>query len=107
MLKSIDLPKKIGVRYIQKTKFLGKVKRMKNKNDRLIRARGVRTQQEMADLCNVAQQTYSNWENGYIPPLRKMLVLEMVTGISKEELFFEFFNLKNRFNEQTITRESA
>lgn len=59
----------------------------------LVAARGKRTQSEIAALCGVEQQTYSHWERGRsTPSIRKMLVLEQVLGVPKEELFFDVFN---------------
>lgn len=60
---------------------------------KLVAARGKRTQSEVAALCGVEQQTYSHWERGRsTPSIRKMLVLEHVLGVPKEELFFDIFN---------------
>lgn len=59
----------------------------------LIQARGERNQIEIAKLCGVAQQTYSHWERGRItPPIQKMLILEKVLGVPKEQLFPDVFN---------------
>lgn len=60
---------------------------------KLIAARGKRTQSEIASLCGVGQQTYSHWERGRsTPPIRKMLVLERILNVPKEELFNDIFN---------------
>jgi len=59
----------------------------------LIAARGKRTQAEIAGLCGVEQQTYSHWERGRTrPSIEKMLLLEKVLGVPKEELFLDVFN---------------
>lgn len=59
----------------------------------LIKARGHRTQDEIAVLCGVKQQTYSHWETGRAtPPIKKMVALEHILGVSKEQLFFDVFN---------------
>jgi transcriptional regulator with XRE-family HTH domain len=63
------------------------------KRYRLVEARGHRTQIEIARMCGVAQQTYSHWETGrQSPPIKKMLLLERVLGVPKEELFVDIFN---------------
>lgn len=62
----------------------------------LIAARGTRTQAEVAVLCGVEQQTYSHWERGRTrPSIEKMLLLEKVLGVPKEELFSDIFNSYN------------
>jgi transcriptional regulator with XRE-family HTH domain len=66
------------------------------KNYELIKARGAKLQKEMADRIGVTQQAYSNWENGNIPPLPKMLLLEEILGVPKEKLFPMAFKLKKR-----------
>ncbi len=59
----------------------------------LIKARGKRTQSEIANLCGVEQQTYSHWERGRSKPsIEKMLLIEKILGVPKEELFFDIFN---------------
>lgn len=59
----------------------------------LMKARGTRTQKEIGRLCGVRQQTYSHWERGRsTPPVEKMLLLEKVLGVPKEELFCDVFN---------------
>ena len=59
----------------------------------LIKARGQRTQAEIAELCGVEQQTYSHWERGRsTPPIQRMLLLEKILSIPKETLFFDVFN---------------
>ena len=67
----------------------------------LIKARGGRTQYEIATLCGVKQQTYSHWERGRSKPsIEKMLLLERILGVPKEELFSDIFN---SFNELSKT----
>lgn len=59
----------------------------------LVSARGNKTQEEIAVLCGVKQQTYSHWETGRVtPPIKKMITLERILGVPKEELFFDVFN---------------
>lgn len=70
---------------------------------RLISARGKRTQSEVAALCGVEQQTYSHWERGRsTPPIKKMLLLEKVLGVPKEELFFDIFNSDNELRKKSV-----
>ncbi len=74
---------------------------MKQNRERaaLIAARGKRTQSEIAALCGVEQQTYSHWERGRTrPSIEKMLLLEKVLGVPKEELFSDIFNSLNELN---------
>jgi len=67
----------------------------------LIKARGKRTQAEIAALCGVEQQTYSHWERGRTrPSIEKMILLERILGVPKEELFSDIFN---SFNELSKT----
>lgn len=59
----------------------------------LINARGNMTQEEIATLCGVKQQTYSHWETGRATPSIKMMVfLEGLLNVPKEELFIDIFN---------------
>ena len=61
--------------------------------DKLIKARGKRTQTEIAELLGVEQQTYSHWERGRSKPsIEKMIFLEKILDVPKEELFFDIFN---------------
>ena len=65
----------------------------------LIKARGGRTQSEIATLCGVEQQTYSHWERGRSKPsIEKMLLLERILGVPKEELFSDIFNSFNELS---------
>jgi len=76
----------------------------------LIKARGKRTQSEIAALCGVEQQTYSHWERGRAKPsIEKMLLLERVLGVPKEELFSDIFNSFNELNndEQAAARDAV
>lgn len=71
---------------------------------KLIAARGKRTQSEIAALCGVEQQTYSHWERGRsTPSIKKMLILERVLGVPKEELFFDIFNSSSELAENKTT----
>lgn len=70
------------------------------KRTALIKARGERTQSEIASLCGVEQQTYSHWERGRSrPSIEKMLILERVLGVPKEELFSDIFNSLNELTQ--------
>lgn len=70
------------------------------KRETLIKARGSLTQTYIASLCGVEQQTYSHWEVGRSKPsIEKMIILEKIFGIPKEELFPDIFN---SFNELEI-----
>lgn len=70
----------------------------------LINARGKKTQEEMAEICGVKQQTYSHWETGRATPSIKMMVfLEKELSVPKEELFFDIFNSFNECGEQFPT----
>ena len=65
----------------------------------LIKARGKRTQKEIAQIVGVGQQTYSHWERGRsAPSIPKMLLLERVLDTPKEILFFDIFNSKIELN---------
>jgi transcriptional regulator with XRE-family HTH domain len=58
----------------------------------LIKARGNRDQKEIANLCDVSQQTYSTWETGKsTPSIKKMLDLEKILNTPKEQLFSDVF----------------
>ncbi len=71
---------------------MGKVKQLKLRMQ-LIKARGKRTQAEIAEKVGVEQQTYSHWERGRsTPSIPKMLLLEKILGTPKETLFFDVFN---------------
>lgn len=62
----------------------------------LISARGSKSQTELAQLCNVKQQTYSHWEVGRATPsVEKMILLERLLGVPKEILFSDVFNSYN------------
>lgn len=70
----------------------------------LINARGKKTQEEVAALLGVKQQTYSHWECGRATPsAAKMLVLEHILGVPKEELFSDIFNSPDELNLPTGT----
>lgn len=59
----------------------------------LIEYRGQRTQEEMAKIFSVTQQTWSNWEKGVsAPPIRIMKQIEIDSGNPMEEIFFDQFN---------------
>jgi len=59
----------------------------------LIKARGKRSQTEIAEKCGVKQQTYSHWERcRATPSIKKMIILEHELGVPKEILFCDVFN---------------
>ena len=65
----------------------------------LVKARGNRTQAEIAKMVGVEQQTYSHWERGRsTPSIAKMLLLEKILNTPKEVLFFDVFNSPNELN---------
>jgi transcriptional regulator with XRE-family HTH domain len=72
----------------------------------LIKARGKRTQIEIARTVGVEQQTYSHWERGRsTPSIAKMLLLEKILNTPKEVLFFDVFNSPaelNKLNKQKL-----
>lgn len=67
---------------------------MELRNELVAARKGLsKKQADIAKLCGVEQQTYSHWERGRsTPSLQKMVLLEKIFGISKEELFFDVFN---------------
>ncbi len=74
------------------------------KRDNLISARGNRTQEEIAQLCGVKQQTYSHWETGRATPsIRIMLALERLLKVPKEQLFADIFNSHSEYGKPTGT----
>lgn len=61
--------------------------------ERLIKARGSKSQEEMAKIFGVRQQTYSSWETGRSKPLPSIMKqMEIYFSIPMEELFFDLFN---------------
>lgn len=74
------------------------------KRANLIAARGDRTQEEIAQLCGVKQQTYSHWETGRATPsIRIMISLERLLKVPKEQLFNDIFNSDGEYNQPTGT----
>lgn len=74
------------------------------KREYLISARGSHTQEEIAQLCGVKQQTYSHWETGRATPsIRIMLALERLLKVPKEQLFADVFNSYGEYNKPTGT----
>ena len=64
----------------------------------LIKARGDRTQTELAELLGVKQQTVSHWELGRAtPPIDKMLQIERLLKVPKEVLFYDIFNSNGEY----------
>lgn len=61
--------------------------------DTLIKARGDKSQEEMALIFGVRQQTYSSWETGRSKPSPFIMKrMENYFSIPMEELFFDLFN---------------
>jgi len=61
--------------------------------EELIKARGNKSQEEMAEIFGVRQQTYSSWETGRSKPLPLIMKqMEIYFSIPMEELFFDLFN---------------
>jgi Predicted transcriptional regulators len=61
--------------------------------EKLIKARGNKSQEEMAKIFGVKQQTYSSWETGRSKPLPSIMKqMEVYFSIPMEELFFDLFN---------------
>lgn len=67
---------------------------MKNKLHEL-RAKKNITQNELAKIMQVSQQTVGSWEMGRTMPRPKtMQMIEDYFGVRKEDIFFEGFNYK-------------
>lgn len=61
--------------------------------DALIRYRGDRSQEEMASIYGVSQQTWSCWENGKATPTAKLMSkISKDAGLPVEVLFLDIFN---------------
>lgn len=61
--------------------------------DKIIKFRGTRSQEEMGNMYDVSQQTWSNWECGIKKPsVSRMKQMETDSGIPMEELFPDIFN---------------
>jgi transcriptional regulator with XRE-family HTH domain len=59
----------------------------------LVKARGNISQAELGEKVGASQQTVSHWETGRAtPPISKMLKLEKLLGMPKEQLFPDVFN---------------
>lgn len=57
--------------------------------------RGDKTQNEMANIYGVTQQTWFSWETGRtVPNNETMLKMEKDFSIPMEVIFFDFFNYK-------------
>lgn len=55
------------------------------------------SQNKLAELLNISQQTLSSWEIGRtLPKPYQMQHLEDILGIEKETIFFEDFNYKTK-----------
>ncbi len=53
------------------------------------------SQNKLAELLYVSQQTFSSWETGRtIPKPHQMQHLEDILGVDKEVVFFKDFNYK-------------
>lgn len=65
----------------------------------LIKARADKSQEEMAQIFGVRQQTYSSWETGRSKPTPFIMKqMEVYFSIPMEELFFDVFNSKTLLN---------
>ncbi len=63
--------------------------------DKLIEARDNKSQEEMAKMFGVRQQTYSSWETGRSKPsLAIIKQMELEFSVPMEELFPDLFNSK-------------
>ncbi len=59
--------------------------------------RGEKTQNEMANIYGVSQQTWYSWEIGRtVPNNETMLKMEKDFAIPMEVIFFNSFNYKNK-----------
>lgn len=59
--------------------------------------RGKKTQNEMANIYGVSQQTWYSWEIGRtVPNNETMLKMEKDFAIPMEVIFFNSFNYKNK-----------
>lgn len=64
-------------------------------NQMLINFRGDRSQEQMAKIYGVSQQTWSTWENGTRTPTKKIMKrISDDSGIAMDVLFFDSFNYK-------------
>lgn len=67
---------------------------------KLIKFRGERSQDEMAKIYGVTQQTWSNWERATKTPSPSIMKqIEIDSGIPMEELFFDAFDNLRLFKE--------
>jgi len=74
-----------------------------NKNYTMIRARGDRTQKEVAKELGIPISTYSMIESGRRFPRRELqLKLTNYFGVTVDELFFNENDHESCLNEQTI-----
>lgn len=79
----------------------------------LIKYRGSKSQEEMANKYNVTQQTWSNWERGKKTPSPAIMKqIEIDSGFPMEEIFADVFNnhklLKsNSFTETTANKKAV
>ena len=64
--------------------------------------RGEKSQNEMASIDGVTQQTWYSWESGRTVPNNEiMLKMEIEFSIPMEVIFFASFNYKMKLNKQT------
>ncbi len=74
----------------------------------LVKARGNKSQTEIAVQCGVSQQTYSHWERGRATPsIKKMILLEHIFGVPKEILFFDIFNSYDELKRNTKNPQAS
>ena len=69
------------------------------KKNLLKKLRGEKTQAEIAAEYNVSQQCWQSWEAGRtLPPNSLMLKMEKDFNTPMEDIFFDSFYNKNKYN---------
>ena len=69
--------------------------------EKLIEYRGKRSQREMAQIYNVSQQAWSQWEIGIKKPnVVIMKQIEKDSGTPMETIFFDVFNNKKLLKDE-------
>jgi DNA-binding XRE family transcriptional regulator len=63
--------------------------------EKLIKARGERSQKQLGERYGVTQQSYCSWESGRTSPPHWVIEdMEYYFGVPKKELFPDLFNSK-------------
>jgi DNA-binding XRE family transcriptional regulator len=76
--------------------------------EKLIKARGDSSQEQMGKRYGVRQQSYSSWESGRTSPPHWVIEdMEKFFGVPKQELFPDLFNSKMLLNHTERKREGA